>query len=174
MLDSLQDEFQFALNQELGPCDTWTSVILYPKLARIVALLSGRVFVGRPLSRNENWLASSIQYTIDCDGARRAVLKYPSLLRRFIVPFLPEIRRLNYHKYLGAKLLDTLLQDCIEKHGKEKTITEKHQDQQGVFFSWVLNHVEDLSTINPLQMATWQMACELLQTSPFTGTLMFT
>jgi hypothetical protein len=86
-------------------------------------------------------------------------LKYPALLRRFIVPFLPEIRRLNHHKYLGAKLLDPLLRECMEKRGKEKTISEDYQDEQGSFFTWILNRVDDASTVSHLQMATWQMGC---------------
>ena len=54
-LDGLQDEIKYALDKEFGPCHDWTSLELYGKLARIVALLSGRVFVGRPLSREEEW-----------------------------------------------------------------------------------------------------------------------
>jgi hypothetical protein len=54
-LDGLQDEIKYALNKEFGSCEDWTSIKLYGKLARAVALLSGRVFVGRPLSRVEEW-----------------------------------------------------------------------------------------------------------------------
>jgi len=88
-LDALQEEIRFAFTKELGSCEDWTAHKFYPKLTRIVALLSGRVFVGRPLSRDADWIDSSIQYTIDCDGARKAAEKYPSYLRPFIVPFLP-------------------------------------------------------------------------------------
>ena len=54
-LDGLQDEIKYALDKEFGSCDDWTSIQVYGKIARIVALLSGRVFVGRPLSREEEW-----------------------------------------------------------------------------------------------------------------------
>lgn len=54
-LDGMQDEIKYALSQELGSCHEWTSIAVFGKVARIVALLSGRVFVGLPLSREEEW-----------------------------------------------------------------------------------------------------------------------
>lgn len=54
-LDALQDEIVYALDKEFGSGEDWTSISLYEKMTRIVSLLSGRVFVGRPLSREEEW-----------------------------------------------------------------------------------------------------------------------
>jgi hypothetical protein len=91
-MDGLQDEIRYAFNKELGPCEDWTPVVLYGTMTRIVALLSGRVFVGRPLSRSDEWINASINYTMDAVKAREAIAKWPIYLRNFVAPFLPEIK----------------------------------------------------------------------------------
>lgn len=90
-------------------------------------------------------------------------MKYPSSLRRFIVPFLPEVRRLQHHKHVCGQLLEPILRECLEKHGKEKVLSEDFQDEQGVLLSWILNHVEDKSSVTHAQMATYQMICEYIK-----------
>lgn len=74
----LQDEAAFAVTEQFGECqggltlssvgltreiarDTdnmvdWTSINCFPRLLRVIALMSGRVFVGLPLCRNEEWV----------------------------------------------------------------------------------------------------------------------
>ncbi len=37
-------------------CVEWKALPLYYTLQNLVALLSGRIFVGHPLSRNEAWV----------------------------------------------------------------------------------------------------------------------
>ena len=90
---ALEDETNYALDTEFGTGESWTKVVLFEKVVRIVALVSGRVFVGRPLSRNEEWLQASIQYTIDCAKAKDAANEWPVWTRYFVVPFLPEIKK---------------------------------------------------------------------------------
>ena len=50
---TLQGEIDYAVNEGLGNCSDWTSVVIRKKLIRIVALSGGRVLVGRRLSRDE-------------------------------------------------------------------------------------------------------------------------
>ena len=51
------------------------------KLIRIVALVSGRVFIGNPLNRDEEYLNSIIMFTLVCFYATPAIRKYPAWLR---------------------------------------------------------------------------------------------
>jgi len=51
LLNGLQEEIRYAFDKELGPCEDWTAIKLYERLTPVVALLSGLVFVGGPLSR---------------------------------------------------------------------------------------------------------------------------
>lgn len=104
-LDGLQDELRYGLDKELGPCEDWTSVHLYYQLTRIVAFLSGRVFVGLPLSREEEWIDASINYTRDVMMAREAVEKQPAIMRPFFARFLPEVKCVKRYGNRCAVLL---------------------------------------------------------------------
>jgi hypothetical protein len=156
-LDGLQEEIRYSFNKELGPCQDWTPVVLYGAMARIVALLSGRVFVGRPLSRNEEWIDASINYTMDSIKARNAIAKWPVYLRRFVVPFLPEIRSVKQYSARGGKLLDPILKATLEKvYSEEKSLDD--DDEQGTFISWMLKHTARDLRADPENLAGGQMA----------------
>lgn len=101
----LQDEIRYAVEEEIGDCPDWTSVVIFEKLLRIVALASGRIFVGRPLSRDEEWIKLTINYTVDVSNAVKDVSKIPPWLRPFRVPFIPRIRAaMDYRRKVAAKL----------------------------------------------------------------------
>jgi len=85
-LDDLQEEVRYAFDKQLASCKDWKSVNLYQTLARVVALLSGRVFVGLPTSRDEEWIDATINYAMDCDMVRRAIEKWPGWLQPFVIP----------------------------------------------------------------------------------------
>lgn len=155
-LDGLQDEVRYSFNKELGPCEDWTPVVLYGAMARIVALLSGRVFVGRPLSRNQEWIDASINYTMDAVKAREAIAKWPVYLRGFIAPFLPEIRSLKQYGARGAKLLGPVLKATLAKAHHEK-VSLDDDDEQGTFISWILKHTSPNVRDDPENLAGAQM-----------------
>ncbi|TVY92981.1 Cytochrome P450 monooygenase [Lachnellula willkommii] len=156
-MDGLQDEVKYALDKEFGSCRDWTSFELYGKLARIVALLSGRVFVGRPLSREEEWVSSTTQFAAHAHLARLAILEWPRWMRPFVAPFLPEIQRLNMHKTRGAQLLTPMLKDCLARAQGEKSGLEGYEDEQGTMISWLLRHMDQKQRADPLLLGVNQM-----------------
>lgn len=158
-LDDLQDEVRYSFDKELGTCEDWTPVVLYGAMARIVALLSGRVFVGRPLSRNEEWIDASINYTMDVVKAREAIAKWPVYLRGIVAPFLPEIRGVKKHGARSAELLDPVLKATLAKAYHEKTDLVD-DDEQGTFISWLLRHTSPNVRDDPQNLAEAQMNCK--------------
>lgn len=92
---TISSEVQLSIQKELPPCDDWTSVNINRKLLRIVALVSGRVFIGEELSRSEEYLDASINYTIELMEARRAVEELRPWKRPFFANRLPEVKKLN-------------------------------------------------------------------------------
>jgi hypothetical protein len=81
-------------------------------------------------------------------------------MRKMVIPFLPEMKRLLYHKIKGGKLLEPLFKVCVEKHDKEKVTSTDFQTEQGSLMSWLLNHADDISQVTQLGMANDQMMCE--------------
>ncbi|KAM3081633.1 hypothetical protein ACMFMG_005087 [Clarireedia jacksonii] len=168
-LGALQDEMRYGLDKEFGPCEDWTSVNLYSKLLRIMALLGGRVFVGRPLSRNEEWLDSSIKYTIDCVASQRGILKYPGWLRPFVAPFIPEVRKLAEHKEVGKRLLRPLMETCAQRFKEGKVeIDEAFDDEQGTFVNWMMKYMDEKARSNASTLAEQQLSLAFSAIHPIT------
>lgn len=65
IMADLQDEVGYAVGEHIGECQNWIAHPLYFMLTHLVALLSGRIFVGHPLSRDPAWLHATVRYTID-------------------------------------------------------------------------------------------------------------
>lgn len=158
-LGPLQDEVRYSFNAEIGPCEDWTPVVIYGAMARIVALLSGRVFVGLPLSRNEKWIDASVRYTMDCIGTQRVLAKWPVFLRDIIAPFLPEVIGLKQYAARGGKLLEPLLKATLAGTLNEKS-TNDEDIEQGTFISWILRYTAQTEREDAEHLARTQMNCE--------------
>ena len=92
---SIADEVQESLLLEMPPCKDWTPVNINQKLLRIVAMVSGRVFVGPELCRSEEYLDAAINYTIDLMAAQRAVNSLAPWKRPFLGNRLPQVKKLD-------------------------------------------------------------------------------
>jgi hypothetical protein len=116
-LNALQDEMRWAAEQNIGTCEDWTPILPYPVLARIVALISGRVFVGLPFSRNEDWLQISINFTLVSFGAAVKFSTYPAWMRPFVVPFLDVTRAIHKQRAKAVRLLTPVIQERLKATG---------------------------------------------------------
>ncbi|TGO19308.1 hypothetical protein BTUL_0005g01580 [Botrytis tulipae] len=159
-LEPLQDETRYALDKELGTCENWTQFTVNRTFVRVVALLSGRVFVGIPLSRTEEWITISTQFTEYAARARERVAKYPTWLRPFATPFLPEIRKIEQHKAVGAKLLRPIIQERIQifRDGEGVDKDDESEDNQGTAVSWLMRWSTEKKKEDPLALAQHQLS----------------
>ncbi|RDW73039.1 hypothetical protein BP6252_06946 [Coleophoma cylindrospora] len=155
ILDGLQDEARFAIDQEFGPGSDWTPIPVYMKFTRVVALLSGRVFVGRPLSREEEWLNATISYTYNCTRARDALKKYPKLIRPVVGPWVQEVQDLFKQRKRGAELLTPILDEIRKREARGEKMDE-YEDQQGTFCQWLMKYT-DKKSVTALKLAENQM-----------------
>ncbi|EKG20893.1 Cytochrome P450 [Macrophomina phaseolina MS6] len=92
MTPVLSSEMKLAMSKLLPATKEWTPIQFFPVAPQLTARLSGRVFLGESLCRNEEWLDVSIKYTIDSFFAVRALRMWPPLLRRVAHHFLPEMK----------------------------------------------------------------------------------
>jgi hypothetical protein len=156
VLDCLQDEVKYSLDKEIGACPDWKPIQLYGAMARVVALMSGRTFVGLPLSREEDWLDVSINFTRDAVAAANAARKWNYLVRPFVAPFLKEIRRIKGYKARGGELLapymEQKLLDVVNDEPKKSVDKE-----QSAFTGWVLKYTKDHEKRDPSVLALNQI-----------------
>jgi cytochrome P450 monooxygenase-3 len=139
ILPVLQAESSYAIDVELGSPNDWTAIMLYPKILRLVALLSGRVFVGLPLSRNEEWLKMSIEYTMDVMGVQMAAGKWQPMLQPLVARFMPEVRKARQTLATATKHMEPLVRHIMAEHGLEK-LAPAQAGTKGSFISWILNN----------------------------------
>jgi hypothetical protein len=159
-LGDLQEEARYGFDKELGPCDDWTPVPVYQKMTRIVTLLSGRVFVGRPLSREVGWIDINISYTLFCVQARAAIEAYPAWARDIVAPYLKEVRGLWQFKRRGAMLLKPMIDEMLAREGSEKLFREGESDEQGTMMSWILSRTPFDRRSDAILMGESQMSCK--------------
>jgi hypothetical protein len=143
----LQDEIRYAVEEGIGDCQDWAGVKIFEKLLRIVALANGRIFVGRPLNRDEEWIKWTINYTVDCSNAIKDVGKIPHYLRPFRVPFTPSIRKAVEYRRKMAEKLKPQLNEMIEA---SKRIQREDED----------DHFDVLPS-DQHSLATWSMVSAL-------------
>ncbi|PVH82428.1 cytochrome P450 [Cadophora sp. DSE1049] len=160
-LDDLQEEIQYGFDKEFGPCEDWTPISLYGKMTRIVALLSGRVFVGRPLSREEEWIQATVMYTFYSMQAKDAVNAYHPSLRSIVAPFIPELQNLKKFRRRGAELLMPILQQQLAKEDNEKILRDDNADEQGTMISWILKHTAENRRSDPMVLGNNQMGLSM-------------
>lgn len=83
------------MKAEFPSCKDWTPVKINSKLLRVVAIVSGRIFIGPELCHDEEYIDAAINYTVELMTARRAVQEIsPVWMKRFRAPFLPEVKSL--------------------------------------------------------------------------------
>lgn len=159
-LSDLQDEVVYAVDTEVGRCQDWTAINVQAKLLRIVALVSGRVFVGLPLSRDEEWMTSTINYTVDVGNCLRVMDSYHYLLRPIVAPFLPELRKLLYYrKRAGIMLAPTVasIMEAVQHKAKDSDFESPFRDDQFNMVSWILGHHKKPESVKPEILGEDQM-----------------
>ena len=142
ILSILQDEAAYATEKEFKQPQDWTAFKIYPKMLNLVALLSGRVFVGLPLSREEEWVKLSIEYTLDVGGAAKAATNWNPTIRPFVLPFMPEVRKTKDALARAQKAMAPLVRDILAEHDREKSGPIK-AGSRGTFISWILKNSAD-------------------------------
>ncbi|KAF3766428.1 cytochrome P450 [Cryphonectria parasitica EP155] len=109
----LSEEVNKTVNAELPPCADWTSVPVFPVLLRIVAIVSGNIFVGPDLCRHEVYLASAIEYTKEVTTAAQEIKKWPKWLRSAVayLELSPALKRSQEHRRRMKAFLEPIFQD---------------------------------------------------------------
>ena len=142
LFPQLIDEAKFSIKEHFmsqngNEASNGELLSVFENVALMVALLSGRIFVGLPLSRDKDWLHSSIAYTSDgVTVAESPLLKpYTTLIRYLMAPFLPQVRSLKRHQAVVKEKIKPL----IAAHLKSLDNGIKSETaSSGKFLDWLL------------------------------------
>lgn len=109
VLASFVAEVDYVFEKTFGKPRVWEAFQPRECMARVAALMSGRAFVGLPLSRDEEWAEATVTYTQDVTKAWMVLRMIPKSLHWLLAPCLPQVRSLNQHKALTQRKLKPLL-----------------------------------------------------------------
>ena len=89
----------------------WQEITIKPRLLDIVARLSSRVFLGKELCRNEDWLRITKEYAVNVFIAAMNLRLYPRFSRKVVHWFLPKCRNLRAQFAEAQRVITTLLEE---------------------------------------------------------------
>ncbi|CZT21185.1 related to cytochrome P450 monooxygenase (lovA) [Ramularia collo-cygni] len=124
VLASFTAEVEYAMKQCIGEVspDSWKPVKVRGAMSRVASLMSGRAFVGLPLSRDPIWVEATVNYTQDVSRAWMKLIMLPWPLRPIIAPFLKEVRNLLRQRAVNEERLAPLIEQKRAGLGKDKTV----------------------------------------------------
>ncbi|GAB1317437.1 Cytochrome P450 monooxygenase [Madurella fahalii] len=122
ILASFTAEVEYAVNKMIGPCKEWTAIKPRYAMSRIASIMSGRAFVGLPLSREEEWVEATVDYTAGVSRAWLVLRLIPWPIRFFVAPFLPQVKALKEQRRINEQKLAPLLAEKQSGVKKDKSI----------------------------------------------------
>ncbi|KAA8647693.1 hypothetical protein EYZ11_010144 [Aspergillus tanneri] len=134
----LEEETRYAFETLFEDSKRWQSAKVQPTMLRVVALLSGRVFVGSDLSREKEFLDCIVQFTIDSFVTAEKLHRYPASLRPLIRRLIPEHNAVQKELADMARLLRPLVEARI--HGRTGNARDNYM------IDWNMNSPASLRT----------------------------
>jgi cytochrome P450 len=167
---SIAEEVQESIREALPPCHDWTAVNINQALLRIVAQVSGRVFIGAELSRSKEYLDAAINYTVELMEAVRALDAVRPWLRPFVASRLPEVKKLDQRLAQADRFLrpvvaarqqmkdsekpDDMLQWLMNGQDKFKRYATEELARLQLGISFAAIHTTTLTTTNAYVIRT--------------------
>lgn len=166
MNETLSIEVERTIREVIGDCTDWTSLNINKSLLRVVAIVSGRIFIGPELYRKEPYIEAATQYTMELLAAQRAVKAIVPWLRPFLAPFLPELKTLKSR----LATADTFLRPVVASRRAQSDVPGLvHHDD---FLGWMMADAKKLKIKDDKDIARVQLAISFaaIHTTTMTAT----
>lgn len=147
-------ETEQAVRNEMPPCEEWTPVYIYMKLANMIGKISGRVFVGPDLCRDPLYFDTAVNYTVDLIEAQRKIHVMKPWLRPFLAPRLKEIQALRKRE---QQLKDLLLPIVHSRLATEKTAGADYKRPDDML-QWMITRLVKEGKVDVGYIATTQLS----------------
>ncbi|KAK5999317.1 hypothetical protein QM012_005592 [Aureobasidium pullulans] len=141
MISPLSEEARAALLEIYPQDQEWQTIDLKAANLALVARLSSRIFLGRELCRNRDWLRITVEYTVDLMIAAERLRHVPGPLRRLVHWWLPEAQKLRAE----VKQAGDIIRPVLEHRRKEKA-TLSAQGQPPIEYDDAIDWFEQIAT----------------------------
>ncbi|KAJ5082262.1 hypothetical protein N7532_011305 [Penicillium argentinense] len=132
-LASLTAEIDYAMATvlQLAP-NSWTRLKPQSIMPKVATILSGHAFVGLPLSQEEDWIESNVNYTQDVSRVLMVLRFYPHWIRPLVAPFLREVKARVQSKALIGRKIEKISRD----REQQKPSSTKEKIPGGDMIAW--------------------------------------
>ena len=110
ILPSVEQEIREAFSA-MPPCEGWTPLSPVELSRSIIARSSNRMLAGKLLSRNEEWIKTSVNFTTDAFAAAQKMKTCHSLIKPIAQYFVPEMRAVRQHIRTARKIIKPILRN---------------------------------------------------------------
>ncbi|KAJ7133809.1 cytochrome P450 [Mycena filopes] len=139
----VRDEIVHSFSHILGESKEWKLIEVLPTTMQVVARTSNRLFVGRPLCRDPEYLQLNIDYTVTIFTRGQMIALFPTVLKPFVAPLLSTRKSSLRH---ALKFLGPILEDRLEK---ETQYGRDWVDRPNDLISWLLDLAEESERTAP-------------------------
>ncbi|KAF3068388.1 Ent-kaurene oxidase [Daldinia childiae] len=161
----LSAETERTIREELPPCEDWTSVVVYQTVLRMVATISGALFIGPELCRSDEYLQASIGYTLDYVNGIQGLKKWNQWLRWVGRYFTPEVTKL----FEDRKKAHAFLQPVLEKRRAAMNAGEEVSDDA---LQWMMKKADEMGfTDEVIAEAQLNLSMAAIHTTSLTVTM---
>ncbi|CAK7201806.1 hypothetical protein SEUCBS139899_004521 [Sporothrix eucalyptigena] len=162
----ISQEVEEVLALELPPSENWQEVSIHHKLLRIVAMVSGFVFIGPELSRTEKYLDAAINYTLEVMQAQRAVSELKPWMRPFFSSRLPQLK--NLYKRLAEA--EDFMQPVINQ--RKAAAANADGDKPDDMMQWLIDALPKYPDANSQNLTKVQLGLSFaaIHTTTLTAT----
>ena len=105
VLDPIEEEIRLTFEEKIPHSDNYVDVPMAGIILESVARASNRMFGGKALSKNKEWVKTTIEYADAGFMAALKIKKYPYYLRYLVAPFVPEIQQIKRHHELARRVI---------------------------------------------------------------------
>ena len=149
VLESFTAEVSYAMKTCIGECEgNWKPIRVRAAMSRVASLLSGRAFVGLPLSRDPEWVEATTNYTQDVSKAWMALKMLPWYKRALMAWSLPQVQSLKRQKQINVEKLGPLLEKKRAEDGNEKSAHS--ESPGGDMIDWFMSRYNKPATARQL------------------------
>ncbi len=152
LMPFITSEMEYASQNQIPGCQDWTSINMNRTLLHIVSLVSGRIFVGLPLSRDEEWTTACISYTLDLLNAGRALRarSYWGKVLAVKLGTVPEVKKVENLHNVARKLIVPIIEEreTMQARGLDGEIPED-------MITWIMEQGGKGGSLIPYKDQAW-------------------
>jgi cytochrome P450 len=124
-----------AVLAEIGECAAgWTQIKIYPRMLRIIAIVSGSVFIGPQLCHDERYLDAAVNYTAELGQAVMEIKSVNFWIKKFLARRLGSVAALRRREEDFLKFITPIVQQRIDTRAA-KGAEELPEDM----LTWLVN-----------------------------------